>query len=155
MARPVIDLAVIGAGVAGTYVAMQAGSEHPDWSIALFERSDRIGGRLLSVQPLGSVGRPAELGGMRYRADHPLVDALVRSLGLVAGPFVVVHDDNRFYLRGRPSRAADGVLTDGYELTRPEDGHSPSELLASAFDGIVPGAMDLTDREWLGASRER
>src|SRR6266487_1406215 len=98
MARQVIDLAVIGGGVAGTYVAFQAGSKYPDWSIALFERSDRIGGRLLSVQPPGPEGRPAELGGMRYRADHRLVGALVRSLGLETRPFVVVHDDNRYYL---------------------------------------------------------
>lgn len=155
MARAAIDLAVIGAGVAGTYVASQAGAEHPGWSIALFERSDRIGGRLLSVQPPGPVGRPAELGGMRYRADHPLVGALVRSLGLETRPFVVAHDDNRFYLRGRRSRAADGMLSDGYELTGPEGGRSPIELLASAFDRIVPGAMHRTDREGQITSQER
>ena len=33
---PAPKVAVIGGGVAGTYVAFRAGSQHPDWSIGLF-----------------------------------------------------------------------------------------------------------------------
>jgi monoamine oxidase len=75
-------------------------------------------------------------------------------MGLETRPFVVVHDDNRYYLRHRASRAADGTLADGYELKGSERGRSPADLLAAAFDRIVPGAMQLTDPEWQDAKHE-
>ena len=154
MVRRVLDLAIIGGGVAGTYVAYRSATLHPDWSIAVFERTDRIGGRLLSACPPGVASRHAELGGMRYRADHPRVGALVRELGLNVQPFNVVHDDNRFYLRGHGSRAGDGVLTDGYRLDRAEAGRPPAELLGDAFERIVPNAFALDASEWEVVKRE-
>ena len=44
----ILDLAVIGAGIAGTFVAHEVLRCRPDWSIVLFERTARIGGRLRS-----------------------------------------------------------------------------------------------------------
>ena len=60
-----LDLAVIGAGAAGTSVAHRIAAARPEWSIGLFERADRIGGRLRSRR-LQNTGHPIELGGMRY-----------------------------------------------------------------------------------------
>jgi monoamine oxidase len=149
-----VDLAVVGAGMAGTYVAYRAGLMHPDWSISLFERSDRIGGRLLSARPPTDDANPAELGGMRYRRDHPLVGGLVASLGLKTRPFDLVHDDNRYYFRGIASSAAKGAPIQGYRLEPSERGMTPAELLIDAFERIVPHATALTDDDWQIVKRD-
>jgi monoamine oxidase len=44
-----LDVAIVGAGSAGTYVAYRLLQARPDWRIAIFERSNRIGGRLWSL----------------------------------------------------------------------------------------------------------
>jgi len=48
-----LDLAVIGAGAAGTWLAHAMQQARPAWSITLFERHRRIGGRLRSVHVAG------------------------------------------------------------------------------------------------------
>jgi L-2-hydroxyglutarate oxidase LhgO len=50
-----LDLAVIGAGAAGTSVAHMMLEARPGWSIGLFERTNRIGGRLRSQRMAGAV----------------------------------------------------------------------------------------------------
>ena len=74
-----LDIAIIGGGVSCAYCAwrlQQARGEKE--SIALFEYSDRIGGRLLSVALPGLPDVYAELGGMRYIPDqHVIVAKLV------------------------------------------------------------------------------
>jgi monoamine oxidase len=152
--RGELDLAVVGGGVAGMYVAYRLATLHPDWSIAVFERTERIGGRLLSASPPGLTSRRAEFGGMRYRADHPRVGALVRELGLEVHPFNVVDGDNRFYLRERASRAEDGVRTDGYRVDRAEARRTPADLLGHAFERIVPDAFALDASAWEVVKRE-
>ena len=60
-----VDIAVVGAGVAGVYTAWRLKQKFPKSRIALFEYSNRIGGRLYSVSyPAPHVN--AELGGMRF-----------------------------------------------------------------------------------------
>src|ERR1700731_2539152 len=69
-----IAIVVVG-GVSGAYSAWhlqeaQGGSDR----IALFEYSDRIGGRLFTVTMPGSPHVKAEVGGMRYIKDqHPVI----------------------------------------------------------------------------------
>lgn len=150
-----LDVAVVGGGVAGAYVAYRLGTRRPDWSIGLFEGSDRIGGRLLSLRFPGVVGVRAELGGMRYRTSQPLVSGLVEEFGLETRPFLTLHDDNRFFLRGARWRLGDphGAGT-VYRLDEAERGLSPGELLFAAFERIVPGASTLNDEEWLAVKRK-
>src|SRR6188474_1358202 len=81
-----LDVAVVGAGVAGTRVAHAIQRERPDWSIALFERTERIGGRLRSLQVAG-VDHPIELGGMRFLTSHRRVADLVETLGIPTHAF--------------------------------------------------------------------
>ena len=59
-----LDVAIVGAGAAGTYLAYRLIQARPDWRIAIFERSKRIGGRLWSVKVDG-LANPIELGGRR------------------------------------------------------------------------------------------
>jgi protoporphyrinogen oxidase len=74
-----LDVAIVGAGAAGTYLADRLIQARPDWRIAIFERSNRIGGRLWSVKVDG-VAHPIELGGMRYMSGHRLVQSVVDEL---------------------------------------------------------------------------
>jgi len=138
-----LDLAVVGGGAAGTFVAHEMKSRRPDWSIALFESTDRIGGRLRSVAIPG-VEHRIELGGMRFRTGHRLVAALVESLGLETYPFDRTGGPERSLLRGQvadgPDDPAGGAA---YDLAEGERGRSASDLAVSAFEQILPGASTL------------
>jgi len=143
-------MVVVGAGVAGTAAAYIASQRHPEWRCVLIERSSRVGGRLLSLAWPGVDGVRAELGGMRFRTSQPLVTALVDELGLSTRPFRTVFDENRLSLHGTQWRAGEPErATAAYDLTGGERGLAPAELLLQAFDRIVPGALAMTDPEWL------
>ena len=139
----VLDLAVVGGGVAGTYVAHAMQARRPDWSIALFERTDRIGGRLRSVAIPG-IEHKIELGGMRFRTGHRLVAGVVESLGLETHAFDRTGGPERSLLRGQfadgPNDPAGGQA---YDLAAHERGRSASDLATSAFEQIIPGASAL------------
>ena len=79
----IVDYAVIGGGIAGAYSAWRIKQAMPEKHVVLFEYSDRIGGRLFTVQLPGISGMNAELGGMRYIPEiHPIFTGLVDELGL-------------------------------------------------------------------------
>jgi monoamine oxidase len=149
------DMVVVGAGVAGTTAAYLASQRHPEWRCLLLEKSSRVGGRLLSLAWPGIEGVRAELGGMRFRTSQPHISALVEAFSLSIRPFLTVFDENRLALRalqwraGEPERASAA-----YDLADDERGMAPAELLVQAFEQIVPGALAMTDLEWL-AVKER
>ncbi len=148
--RDPLDLAVVGGGVAGCYVAYRIGRARPDWAVGLFEGSERIGGRLLSLRPPETSDVRAELGGMRFRTSQPLICGIIDELALETRPFGTAHPDNRFFLRGAHLRApdfADPSLVP-YRLGVRHQARSPERLLLDAFETIVPRATALTDEEW-------
>jgi protoporphyrinogen oxidase len=147
------DLAIVGAGVAGSAVSYRLAQLHPEWTIALFERSIRIGGRLFSATQ-GQDGVHVELGGMRFRPSQPNVAGLVRELGLETRPFRTAHEDNRFFLRGQAWRMVDGVPSGLYRLEGWERGESPGGLLLGAFDRAVPGTATFGEDDWEVVKRE-
>jgi monoamine oxidase len=139
-----LDVAIVGGGVAGVYAAwriLMDGAGSRVWTeaggkprLGIFECSDRIGGRLLSMH-LPGVGRPAiELGGMRYLTSHWRVAALSQRFEFDTRPLNVVDPSktNLYYLRGKHFTAADWDLAafdPPYRLERGERGRSPGELL--------------------------
>jgi monoamine oxidase len=144
----VLDLAVIGAGAAGSYVARAMKVAYSEWSVSLFERTDRIGGRVWSVAVPG-VAHRIELGGMRFMTIHRHVQAVVEELGIATHPFDRPGGSDRSLLRGRfggglPDPQAGG----GYELLPTERGRSASELRAWAFEQILPRHDDLDAEGW-------
>jgi monoamine oxidase len=144
------DVVVVGAGVAGTAAAYLAIRRHPEWRCLLLEQSSRIGGRLLSLAWPGIEGVRAELGGMRFRTSQPLIGALVDDLGLATRPFRTVFSENRLALRGMQWQAGEPERASAaYGLADGERSMAPAELLARAFEQIVPGALAMTDPEWL------
>lgn len=141
-----LDVAVVGGGVSGIYCAWRLKQERPKWKIALFESSDRIGGRLLSVTPPGMPHVRCELGGMRYTTAQPYIRGLVENrLGLKTRAFVGAQPDNIAYLRQKHLRFKE--LNDPnkipYQLSQAErdrPGLSPDALLHYAVEQLVPGA---------------
>jgi len=143
-----LDVAIVGAGSAGTYLAYRLIQARPDWRIAIFERSTRIGGRLWSVKVDG-LAHPIELGGMRYMSGHPLVQSVVDELGIETRAFDPADQPERTVLRG-----VIGLSTDdpeggrGYDLPAGEAGRSAGDLMRGAFLKIVPQARELDEAGW-------
>jgi monoamine oxidase len=149
----ILDVAIAGAGVSGVYVgwrlltgARPDGAAPPPRRVEIFECSERVGGRLLSVQPPGIPNTWCELGGMRYMSSQPLVRSLIENrLNLPTQPFPVDEPENLNYLRGKHVRNADlikpGILP--YDLSWSEKGQDPSSLLANAVDRLIPGVTQM------------
>jgi Flavin containing amine oxidoreductase len=78
-----LDCAIIGSGVSGLYTGWRLLQDKRYRNIAVFEMSNRTGGRLLTWLPYGKgSGLRAELGGMRFYEDQQLVWNLIKYLGL-------------------------------------------------------------------------
>jgi monoamine oxidase len=143
-----LDVAIVGAGAAGTYLAYRLIQARPDWRIAIFERSDRIGGRLWSVKVDG-LTKPIELGGMRYMSGHRLVQSVVDELGIETRAFDPAEQHERTFLRGVVGDSPDDPDGGrGYDLPAAEQGRSASDLLSSAMLEIVPEARELDVAGW-------
>ena len=153
-----LDVAVIGGGVSGAYSAWRLQQDRGDKeSIALFEYSDRIGGRLYSVTVPGVPHVKAELGGMRYIPDqHKMVAGLIDHLHLatkdfpMGAPEPVGSNCNLFYLRGRHLRLhelADPAKVP-YNLAWSERGLGPTNLQVQVMNNLYPnfGNLSLCDQ---------
>ena len=138
-----LDLAIIGGGAAGTSVAWAVQRAWPEWSIALFERTSRIGGRLHSVRVDG-LDHPIELGGMRYITSHRRVAAVIDQFALPTHPFDPSGGPERSVLRGLIANGADDPKAGrGYDLQPNFRERSAHQLMEEAFERIVPGFAGL------------
>jgi len=105
-----LDVAIVGAGASGLYSGYRllTGKTEEgnklDLSVNIFEMSERVGGRLMSVQ-LPGMNIAAELGGMRYMNEQQIVTALIEDIfskqyGLNPIKFPMGDPDHHlFYLR--------------------------------------------------------
>ena len=141
-----LDVAVVGAGIAGVYCDWRLRQAHPDWQIGLFESSGRVGGRLLTVTPPDMDHVRCELGGMRFTNQQPLIQHLVEDeLQLKTRVMDVDNPENFAYLRRKPLRQADLANPDKvpYHLTDGErtiKDFGPGALLNYAVEQLIPGA---------------
>jgi monoamine oxidase len=137
-----LDVAIVGAGVSGVYAGWRLLSAGKVKSVTIFEMSDRVGGRLLSLQPPGIPDVWCELGGMRFLSSQPLIAGLIEHLHLATHTFPVEEKENLYYLRGTQVREKDFAASAScvpYALTWAERGMSPDNLLAFAVDQMIPG----------------
>ena len=119
---PDYDIAVIGGGASGIYTAwrmIMEGVEHSTqlkkWKkargslkIAVFEGSDRIGGRLLTAKSPHLPNVICEIGGMRYVSSQTLVRSLVENkFNLPRHQQAVTEENNLLVLRGKQLRVKD------------------------------------------------
>ncbi|MFL5346184.1 MAG: flavin monoamine oxidase family protein [Hyalangium sp.] len=156
-----LDVAIVGAGISGVYAGWKLKQLHRNLKITVFEASDRVGGRLLSVVPPGIPNMVAELGGMRFLpAVQPRIKALIDTLNQNAKPeelietydFPVDQKQNIAYLRGTHLRLEDFEKRPRkvpYKLSFLESGRAPGAILVNAIEQIVPGitAPGLTEQQ--------
>lgn len=150
----ILDVAVIGGGVSGAYSAWRlTESGAPRRRVALFELSDRIGGRLHSVVPDGMPNLRAEVGGMRFLSVQTLVMGLVKKLELPYRDFPLGDDHNLFYLRGRRFHPSDFAKAEKipYFLEPGEAGREPRALMLDVMEKIAPGCLKMGPREFQAA----
>lgn len=148
-----LDVAVVGGGVSGAYCAWRLQHHLKEGRIALFEYSDRIGGRLYTVTMPGLPHVKAEVGGMRYiPSQHIMVASLVDHLKLktkdfpMGAPPPVGSNCNLFYLRGKHLRLhelADPAKVP-YNLAWNERGLGPTNLQVQVMNTIYPGMAGLS-----------
>lgn len=111
----IIDVAIVGGGISGVYSGWRLLVHDAKKNVRLFEMSDRIGGRLLSLVPPGITdGNPVEVGGMRFTNNHKNIQGLVGDLGLQHAPLEAGKGSNLAYLRGK--RLLQSDLTDPAKL---------------------------------------
>jgi protoporphyrinogen oxidase len=81
---PELDLAIVGAGVSGLYSGWRwmTSPVGQGTRSAVFECSNRIGGRLLTVQPPDMPDARIELGGMRFTSEQKIIKALIADMQL-------------------------------------------------------------------------
>lgn len=148
----ILDVAIVGAGVSGVYSGwrmLKAGAGKASPRITVFEGSDRVGGRLLSLTPPGMPGTRCELGGMRYMSRHVLVDALVKQFAMATQSMPVNNPANVAYLRGEQFRLSDlndaAALPYRFRAAEKRVVTDPNNsLLLFALRQIMPNALTLS-----------
>lgn len=95
----IFDVAIVGGGPGGCYTAYRLHKEFPHNTVVLFEKTQRVGGRLFSVNHHNKVRE--ELGGMRIFPSvmQNLVD-LVKACRLDLEPVPLTDQHNIFYYKG-------------------------------------------------------
>ena len=161
-----LDVAIVGGGVSGVYSAWRLLSEKNASSVRVFEASDHIGGRLLSVPAPKIPNMVAELGGMRtLPAVQPLITNLLVTLNKTPGvdpidtyDFPVDEPKNLAFLRGTYLRLSDfsNPALVPYNLTFQESGQTGGAIIVGAIEQIVPGitAKGVTPEERQKMARE-
>lgn len=144
-----IDVAVVGAGVAGSYLCWRLGLDGKRGPV-LFEMSDRIGGRLYSVNIPDMEDVKGELGGMRFLQTQRMVCCLADHLGLESIPFPMGGAANFATLRGVRVRniAFEYPEIVPYRLLPSEQSRTPGDLLVKAIKTVIPCATTLTSEQW-------
>jgi monoamine oxidase len=146
-----VDVAIVGGGVAGTYAAWRLARERPHLRIALFEMSDRIGGRLRSIAFPAAPHLVGEAGGMRFLPAHKHVFNLVRQLKLPARGYPVVEPQEHLALRGRNFTYAEaGQPTKLYPYNIPPSDQAPnSRRYVQGVEKVIPDFGHMTPARWI------
>lgn len=136
----ILDTAIVGGGVSGLYSAWRLSESGADpESIAVFEGTERTGGRLHSVCLKDEHSIPAELGGMFFSDAQDLVYRLCKDV-LELQIQAVTPEADFAWLRAQRFMMSDfarpGTLP--YSLADDEKGLQPHELLLLIVRRIAP-----------------
>jgi len=160
--KEVLDLAIVGAGISGIYSGWRLVTADPAslrilgrpvstgrrLRVAVFEGSQRVGGRLLSARA-PDLAAICDLGGMRFASSHKRVVSLINELKLPNHGFYTSHPQNHALLRGQHLRVSDlnnpALLP--YRLTPAEQEcvrkNGSNVLIQCALIKLLPGLAEL------------
>jgi len=163
------DVAIVGGGVSGIYSGWRLltadlresprlkklAGKSGKLKVAVFEGTNRIGGRLLSARPPGFPdSTTCEIGGMRYVSTQTLVRSLVENeLKLPRYEQVVDQDCNIMYLRGQQLRFSQNQDPTAmpYQLNWGEEqyilNNDPSGLIGWGISKLIPEVNQLKPEE--------
>lgn len=143
--NPTIDVAIVGGGISGAYTGWRLIKSENFEKVCLFELSDRIGGRLFSVQMPGMQHVYAEFGGMYFCEAQAIVWELVKKFQLQAVRATLENPNNLLYVRNQHLRVKD--LADAekvpYNLRFNERGKDSGTLYSDAVKRVIPNNGDL------------
>lgn len=161
------DAVVVGGGPGGTYAAWQMQTaevsessllpqDPSQRSVALFELSDRIGGRLESIVPPGMESLYAEFGGMGYTSNDSILLATVQELQLASETLPHGSANNIFWLRGERFTNAQSLDPSNVPYQGiPESAlqpYGPRSLVPNAITSVWPGSDKWTAEQWQAAT---
>ncbi len=109
---------VIGAGMAGLFCAMRLRAAGFD--VGLFEASDRLGGRVMSVLLPGFTTHAAEIGAMRLRSTDAIEMQLIDTLLGAKAKVPFDYPTHAWFLRNRLLHRLDDPAQLPYALDRQE-----------------------------------
>ena len=161
------DIVVVGGGIAGIYTAwrlIMADKADPSilkkWKkksrlrIAVYEGSDRIGGRLLSATPPNfNSAMNCELGGMRFVSTQQYISSLIIDKLKIVHPLQAVGEPiNIIYMRRKLLRSfqlcdPDALpynLTEEEKLALKSGGTTADNFLGWAVLKLIPGVAGLS-----------
>ena len=163
------DVAIVGGGVSGIYSGWRLltsalgessqlkklAGKKGKLKVAVFEGTQRIGGRLLSARPPGFPDTTTcEIGGMRYVSTQTLVRSLVENeLKLPRYQQVVDQSTNIMYLRGQQLRFSQNqdAASMPYLLDWAEEqyilNNDPSGLIGWAISKLLPAVNYLNPED--------
>ncbi|XP_053391125.1 L-amino-acid oxidase-like [Mercenaria mercenaria] len=136
------DIAIIGAGVTGSYAAWRL--RQRNLKISMYKYSNRIGGRCFTVQLPGIPDVNVEMGAMRFLPDaHPLMNKTIHDIGLEVVDFelgVGPSNDSLYYLRGKHMKYNELPTQAPYNLS-PENRIDPKELDRIVFENFTDSSQ--------------
>jgi monoamine oxidase len=138
-------IAIVGGGIAGIYTAWRLLQDTGKaFEIHIYEKDSRLGGRIRS-QTIPGIPFTAELGAMRFKPRHQLLNAVIDELGIKIRSFDF--PPTVYYMRGR--RLSSHELAAGrcdnchgaspFQLREIERGKSPVELVRYAIREVLQG----------------
>jgi hypothetical protein len=143
------DYAIVGGGIAGAYSAWRIlqdahDRKRPPPSVILLEQNNRIGGRLLSLEPPGIPTTRVEIGGMRYSDAHRWVCSLTEYLDLKKQALPADRPENIAYLRGVHLRYQDSTNAELIPYTLMPDERSPAALASLTMFSAQKAIQEIT-----------
>src|SRR5436305_10189155 len=144
-----VDVAIVGGGISGLYTAWRLSTVPNPPKVALYECSNRLGGRIDTAKlPVPEPGASAEFGAMRFMPFMQIVKNLLDHLSIKTEKFPG-GDLRGMYLRNVPiALDANGNATNSpYNLAsgEPQNGFT---LIMNVLNGAVPNATKLSAQQW-------
>jgi len=146
------DVLIVGAGMAGLFVAWRALNNDPNLQVVIVDKLGRTGGRLetTTVPIKGKDGQVYEVrdeeGGMRFVPKGTGMEnlwKLIDDLGLNTVPFPMADKNNRYYFRGESFTLGESEANSNakwstlYNLSEKEQNIKPIEILAKVMQDIL------------------